>query len=269
MILILGYQNNMKKKILITGSAGYLGSALFEILRDSYIVYGIDIKDRNDLFNIKSITGVDIVIHCAALTSVTESIKNPREYYKQNVLGTAHIVKLCLKENAQLIYISSAAIFDPFANVYADSKELAHEIVDKFQDALHALIFIPYNIYSLQPKKGTLFHHFLTDPELYIYGSGKQTRDFISIVDVCNIIKTAIDEEWEADTFELGTGKATRVKDIADIFHEETNKKRIFRKQSGGVKNSVADIRHLREYYSKPFKTNLKKDIKEMSRKVN
>ncbi len=259
----------MKKKILITGHKGFLGSALFELLRDNYIVYGIDLKDGNDIFNIKTIVGIDIVIHCAALTDVNESLIKPNLYYKENMLGTAHIVNLCLKNNTQLIYISSAAIDNPTSSPYADSKEIAHDIVTTLQDELNALIFIPYNIYSLKPKKGSLFHHFLTDSELIIYGSGKQTRDFINIIDVCNIIKTAIDENWQADTFEIGTGKSITVKAIAQLFNEQTDKKIVYKTQNSGIKHSVAHIDYLRKYYKKPFKTNLAKDIREMIQKVN
>jgi UDP-glucose 4-epimerase len=260
----------MKKKVLITGHKGFLGNALFELLKQDYDVYGIDLQEENDLFSMNGLAGIDIVIHCAALTSVEESITIPHEYTKTNILGTSHIVDLCLKAHAQLIYISSAAIFDPEANMYAYSKSIAHDIVEAFHKELQALIFIPYNIYGLKPKKGSLFYSFLKSPELIINGTGKQTRDFINIIDVCNIIKTAIDEEWNDEIIELGTGKQTSIVTIATLFQEQTGKKIIYKKQkNGGIKRSMANIDHLREHYTKPFKTNLKKDIEEIVRSIN
>ncbi len=53
------------------------------------------------------------------------------------------------------------------------------------------------------------------------------------------------------------------------MFHDQTGKKIVYKKQGGGIKHSVANITHLREHYKKPFKTNLKKDIEEMLIKVN
>ncbi|MGH2613350.1 MAG: SDR family oxidoreductase [Rhabdochlamydiaceae bacterium] len=257
------------KTILITGSKGFVGSALADYLQNDYSVYGYDLQDGLDILGAASLSGVDIVIHCAALTSVEGSKNNPHEYYKTNVLGTSKIVELCLKSNTQLIYFSSAAIFDPTSSPYADSKSIAHELVEVFRDKLRGVIFVPFNIYSIKPKRGSLFHHFLYDKELSIHGNGKQTRDFINIIDICSIVKTALDEEWEKETMELGIGKQISINEIADFFADFTGKKKVYKKQSCGIKNSLADINHLRDHYDKKFKTNLKKDIEQMIINLN
>lgn len=256
----------MKNKILITGNKGFLGSYLENYLRPDYETFGLDIKDKLDLFSIDSLIGIDTVIHCAAFTSVPESMEKSLEYYKNNVLGTAHIAKLCLDFGVQMIHISSAAILEPESSVYADSKFIAHEIVS----SLHkALIFIPYNIYGTKPKRGSLFDRFLYDEKLTIFGDGKQTRDFINIIDICEIIKTAIDEHWEPGTFEVGTGKDISVNEVAKIFQKLTGKEIIHKKQSYGIRYSVSDIEHLRAHYKKPFITNLEKDIEQIINSFN
>ena len=73
-------------KILITGSAGYIGSCLFEYLKKKYNVFGTDKiipkikKQKNfflcDLLDFKKINNLieiikpDIVIHLAALSTI-------------------------------------------------------------------------------------------------------------------------------------------------------------------------------------------------------
>ena len=259
----------MRKRILITGHKGFLGSAIFSLLSQYHFVYGIDLQEGNDIFSMNGIAGIDVVVHCAALTSVEESFKVSEEYMRINILGTSHIVNLCLKGNVKLIYISSAAASDPDSSPYAYSKAVAEDIAVSFINQLGGVIFVPYNIYSLKPKKGSLFYNYLNNSEITINGKGKQTRDFINIIDACNIIQASIDDNWENEIVELGSGKGTSVQTIADIFAKETGKKIVYNKTDFGIKNSVADITYLRKHYKKPFRTNLKKDISEMTTRIN
>lgn len=253
-----------KKRLVITGNKGFLGSALENYLKKDYAVFGVDLEDGTDIFDMPSLMNIDTVIHCAARTSVKESIIYPTLYYQTNVLGTAHIANQCLKYHTQLFYISSAAMYDFDSSPYADSKSLATQMVFAMKDALRALLFVPYNIYATRPKAGSLFSRFLIEKHLEVDGNGEQTRDFINILDVCDIIKTALDEEWNCNIFNLGTGVGTSVNTIANVFHEETGKPIIYNQKDCGIIDSVADVEHLLKHYKKPLKTNLKKDIEKM-----
>ena len=72
------------KKILITGSSGYIGSHLCSLLEDDYEVHGLDIKEpqyninkfyKLDITKSFNIDGIefDAVVHLAALINVGES----------------------------------------------------------------------------------------------------------------------------------------------------------------------------------------------------
>ena len=99
-------------KILIPGGAGYIGShmvlALQELNHEVTVLDDFSTGHKWSLNNCETIElnlmdsvslkkamkgrSYDCVIHFAAKSIVSESFKNPIEYYKNNVLGTMNLV---------------------------------------------------------------------------------------------------------------------------------------------------------------------------------
>lgn len=119
----------MKRKFMITGAAGFLGSNLVKRLLQEQdkvrvlllpnevikgvpndkleVVYG-DVTDLESLkpFFEKENNTEQICIHCAGI--ITISNKNGNNVYNVNVNGTKNIIKMCLKNHIdKLIYVSS------------------------------------------------------------------------------------------------------------------------------------------------------------------
>ena len=122
-------------RILITGAGGFVGQAIFEILRKSNLeifrikgkkgngkkkenCFEIDISDKVQVKTLESIGNLDVVIHCAGLAHQFGQTQY-RKFEKVNVEGTENIVRLAVNLNVKhFIQISSVSVYgNDFENI--------------------------------------------------------------------------------------------------------------------------------------------------------
>lgn len=132
-------------KILISGGAGFIGSTVASAAIDSgheavildnlssgrveftrgRTFYLGDIADRKLVDRIfAEHPDIEVVVHCAALIVVPESVAEPLSYYRTNVSKTLDFVDAVLANGCErVIFSSSAAIYQPEADltVHEDS----------------------------------------------------------------------------------------------------------------------------------------------------
>ena len=260
--------------ILLIGCEGFIGTSLKEILLNyNYGVIHHDIRDEvnaHDIFSEfleRDINNADIVIHLAAETSVEGSFKNPAQHYITNTMGTARVAYLCQKYHKKLIFPSTGAWYFPELSPYAKSKYLAEEIVKGIMDKTPVTILRLFNVFgpNMNPNSGSIMYNFLTDKEIVVYGSGEQTRDFIHVRDVCEIIKAAISPKWNSKIVEVGMGQEYTINYVAELFAHFRKKKIVYHEATKReIKWSIANTQMLKTLYKKKLTTDLEKDIEEL-----
>lgn len=246
-------------KILITGSSGFVGTHLVKKLGDSHQIIKYDLKQGQDVLNRKllaqKLKGVNLVIHLAAFISAPESWEKPMDYMMNNSQGTLSVMNSAIQAGVKkLIFFSSAAVKAKPLTPYAVSKIAAEEIVKLYSDQISTVIVRPENIYGLGQKTdyGYVIHSFIdavkSNQKIKIFGSGKQTRDFIYIDDVVEVVnKLANLEVKSGSIISLGTGRETRIIDLAKLIMKVMDKKtniEFVTKRNEPLK-SVADVRLL------------------------
>lgn len=118
----------MKKKLLITGISGLLGSNLAYALRNKYDITGwynqhkvfiplvnsfkVDITDERTVKDFLSEYNPNTILHCASLTDIDYCEKNKEGTRKVNVEGTKNIVSACSSQNTKLVYISTESVYE-------------------------------------------------------------------------------------------------------------------------------------------------------------
>ena len=143
----------IKKKILVTGAAGFIGLNLsLKLINHKFKVYGIDsmIKDHNFLIKKKRKKEFlkrggkfltldlceydklakflrkerfDYIVNLAASTGVRDSIKFPKKYVKNNTLGFFNLLDICKNNSTKLIYASSSSVYGKNAKIPFDEKQ--------------------------------------------------------------------------------------------------------------------------------------------------
>lgn len=260
--------------ILVTGAKGFIGKQLVPALkRAKYQVTEFDLQDGNDIFGEAFDAAVDFsdaVIHLAAQVSVDKSFLKPEATFYTNVLGTARVVQLCMKYKKKLIFPSSAAVYHPELSPYAQSKKLAEDLVVEAQKTLPATVLRFFNVYGegMGEKSGSVMYHYLHDEEIIVNGDGEQTRDYINVRDVVDVVVEAVGMNWNGWIVDVGTGDSHTTNYIAGLFAQHREKKIKYASIKKEIKWSRADTQALSKLYKKPLQTDLKKDIEALCKGV-
>lgn len=244
------------KKILVTGGAGFIGFHLCKKLSDftpNLTIYDNlssgkleNVKNvpkanfiKGDILNFKKLCSVekaDLIFHLAAQVVVPYSMENPVEDFETNARGTLNVLEKARKDDARLVFASSAAVygnpaklptpedygFNPFS-CYGLSKVVGEEYCSMYvtQYGLNITILRLANVY------GSRCHGVISDfldkisknpAKLEIIGTGLQSRDFVHISDAVDaLMLSAVKENALGQTFNIGFGKTTKIIDLAKM----------------------------------------------------
>ncbi|MDH5305268.1 MAG: SDR family NAD(P)-dependent oxidoreductase, partial [Gammaproteobacteria bacterium] len=130
-------------KILVTGAAGFIGSATARQLLqrgdtvvgldnfndyydvtlkearaallapyDKFSMVRLDLVDRAAMESLFAAHRFDRVVHLAAQAGVRYSIENPHSYIESNIVGTLHVLEGCRHNKVEhLVYASSSSVY--------------------------------------------------------------------------------------------------------------------------------------------------------------
>ena len=252
-------------KVLVTGGAGFIGSNLIRHLAaaGSYDILVLDdlsanpnapplppqarlvVGDFTDRQTVaECLSGVDAVVHLAALSGVMDSIQDPRPSFEINVVGSFQLLDLARKAGVQRIICASTGgailgeVMPPITedmapsplSPYGASKLALEGYCSAFAGAygLSSVALRFSNIYGPQSshKKSvvaTFIKRAIQGKPLVVYGDGSQQRDYLYVGDLVRGIEAAMTRDL-AGAYQLGSGRPTSLRQLIAALREVANR---------------------------------------------
>lgn len=269
--------------ILVTGGAGYIGShTVAELLsrgkevvvidnlqsghREALLggkLYEGDLRDKDLLAKLFEENDIEAVIHFAASSLVGESMKDPVQYYDNNVYGTLCLLEAMDKANVRKIVFSSTAatygepekvpieesdVTNP-TNVYGETKLTMERMMAWFDQVLGIkYVALRYFNAAGAHESGKIGEDHRPESHLVplilqtalgqresisVFGNDYDTpdgtcvRDYIHVSDLADAHLRAVDyltSGGESNVFNLGNGQGFSVSEMISKVREVTGR---------------------------------------------
>jgi len=266
----------MKKNILLTGGAGYIGSWFVQNYSDKYSIYIVDsllfgknlnleqnIKVINkDIRNIslENLKNINYVIHMAELSNDPLGEINKELTQEINVFGTRNLVNLCKQAKIEkFIYMSSCSVYGDSGDTHASEETKTNPLTEYAKAKVLNENYLLDNEFEFEVKilrNATAFGYStnirtdlvindltvsaIENNQIKVLSDGRPRRPFVQIGDISRFIDYVIgNDSTKKLIVKIGTeGLNHTVKDVAKIVSKLTNVKDIsFGKSDGDARS--------------------------------
>ena len=200
-------------KISVTGSRGFIGSRLTQLLTN--LGHEVFEWDRN-ISNLRDISmwvpeGCDAVVHLAGYANVRNSLKEPEKYWHNNVELSKRLFNIASENNMRIIYASSSCAKKWWLSPYGTSKKAMEEVAPPRSLGMRFT-----TVYGPGSRADMLIGRIRDKTLKYVT---THVRDFIHVDDICNaIIKSISSNEFNGIT-DVGTGTGVKINELAKTFN--------------------------------------------------
>ena len=280
-------EQKVMKNILIIGSKGFIGNQLKIFLEnkkfnvwgadvitdytesDQYVVIDASNADYREIFETQQF---DLCINCSGAASVPDSLQHPLRDYNLNTVNVFKLLE-AIRTNqptCKFINLSSAAVYGnpvklPVSEVatvkpvspYGYHKLMSEQICNEYYQffgipTCSVRIFSAYGEGLKKQLFWDLYQKTKSNKKIFLFGTGKESRDFIYISDLLNAIYViALNTTFEGNVVNVANGEEIFIEDCVKIFYDFFEKKIPYefsgKGRKGDPNNWVADISILKQ----------------------
>jgi len=272
------------KKIFVTGGAGYIGSHVVKALGargHEILVYDNlstghakavlcgklitgELSDKTAFENAIREFKPDAVMHFAASIDVSESMRDPLKYYRNNTANTLKLIEICERNHVgKLIYSSTAAVYgntpeipitedSPLVpiNPYGTSKMMSEKLLHDLSAAVPGFRFVSLRYFNAAGADASGRIGERHEPETHliplvlktaggkrksitVFGNNYPTpdgtciRDYVHVDDIAEVHIAALEyllDGGNNNIFNIGYGHGYSVKEVVRAARNITNK---------------------------------------------
>jgi len=265
-------------KVLVTGGAGFIGSHCVDVLlargdkvicvdnfndfydkkvkkaniakhKKNFVLYEADIGDFSAVDKIIKKEKPDKILHLAARAGVQPSLKNPLEYVRSNIVGTANLLEACRKHGIlDFVFASSSSVYggnkkvpfseedrvdDPYSP-YAATKKSCEVLAANYHHVagIHVVALRYFTVYGPRNRPDMAIYTFAekikAGKEIILYGKGDEIkRDWTYVADIVDGTIKALDnvEKFGFEIINLGNSKPVPVTYLVALLEKALGKK--------------------------------------------
>ncbi len=218
---------------------------------------------------------IDVCINASGSADISASLKNPLADSISNFLNVERILEAIRNNNptTKFITLSSAAVYGNPKSLpvneydarrpispYGYHKLCSEEICGMYHSiyGLNTYVLRLFSVYGIGQKKLLLWdlvNKFLTDQVVKLSGTGRESRDYINVRDVVNVVSIFVrgqnnnGEEIDSGCYNIANGKQIYISEVAEMVRValNSNKQIVFdgNVRCGDPINWEADINKL------------------------
>ena len=273
-------------RILVIGSKGFIGSHCVDYFKPNNEVWECDvIADYNnknyiwidsvdsDFLEIFQNHEFDVCINCSGAANVPFSLEKPYNDFKLNTLNVFKLLESIRLYNTdcKFVTMSSAAVYgnpeslpivtsqeNAPVSPYGYHKVYAERICEEYSrfwgvKTCCVRIFSAYGPGLKKQLFWDMYNKFCNNDVIELWGTGKESRDFIYISDLIRAIDLVISNcDFVGNKVNLANGSQTTIREVADTFVKVLNTDKEIRfngaERKGDPINWEADISDLKKW---------------------
>lgn len=239
-------------KALILGSNGFIGSWLsLELGKLGYDVKKADINrmgdrrtitfdaDNPDFFGLLRSVKPDICFNCTGAASVPNSFSDPAKDFELNAERVYQILNsirlIC--PDTKFLNFSSAAIYgnpatspvsesqlpnpvSPYGMHKLYSESICKEFFDFFGiNTISLRVFSAYGPGLRKQLFWDVYHKGLSAGTIELFGTGRETRDFIFVSDICRAVDLVAQSAiFDGKSINVASGRSRTIKEVVELY---------------------------------------------------
>lgn len=233
----------MKKKAVVVGGSGFIGSHVADHLSD--VDYKVTIYDRcqskwlredqeiviGDILDVEqlnhTIADADVVYNFAAISDLTKALEQPLKTININILGNINVMEACRAHAVKrFIFASSIYIHSSEGGFYRCSKQASEAYVEEYQ-RVYGLDYTILRYGSLygprSDESNGLYRIIKTALEkgvLRYEGHLESMREYIHVDDAASASIVALSDKFQNESVVLTGHESMRVLDLLKMLAE-------------------------------------------------
>ncbi len=231
------------KKILVTGSSGFIASHVIDLLCSKGIEVHLfdnrpsefnnnkskefigDILNPSDIE--KAMNGCDAVYHFAAQADIGSSSIDSRKTIETNIIGTHNVLEASNKLGIKrFLFASTIYVYSDLGSFYRVSKQSCEKLIEEYQReySIDYTILRYGSLYGPRANEFNAIRNFLIqalkNKKITRQGSGEEIREYIHVKDAAQLSISALDDEYINKNLIITGNQQLKVKNLLLMINE-------------------------------------------------